>query len=95
MGCDLSEAEIDALYWFWSKHLLSPRASLHEQAVYARLGVKISEPEDVVKSLRSKLFVGKHKTVCLYADAGRTIRVLQMHRAELLPPHLRPRPVRA
>ena len=92
MTCGLSEDEIDVLYWFYSKHLLSPRASLHEDAVYARLSVKIDNPEQLVKGLRTKLFIGKHKTICLYADMGRTLTVLRSHRASLLPAYLRPRP---
>lgn len=90
MTCGLSEEQIDVLYWFYSKHLLSPRASLHEDAVYARLSVKIGNPEEVIKSLRTKLYIGKHKTMCLYADAGRTLTVLRSHRPSLLPAYLRP-----
>jgi hypothetical protein len=94
VSCDLSEDEIDVLYWFYSKHLLSPKASLHEEAVYRRLGIRISNPKGVIAGLRTKLYVGKHKTMCLYADAGLTVSVLRAHRPELLPTYLRPRAVR-
>ncbi len=91
MSCDLEEEDIDVLYWFFQKHLLSPKASLHQDAVYARLSGKIRDPEAVIGKLRTQLYIGKHKTMCLYADAGRVIAVLQLHRESVLPTHLRRR----
>jgi predicted transcriptional regulator len=89
VSCDLSEDEIDVLYWFYSKHLLSERANLHEEAVYRRLGSKVPRVREVVKSLRTKGYIGKHKTMCLYAAAGPTIKALQAHRPFFLPSYLR------
>lgn len=91
VSCGLSEEQIDVLFWFYSKHLLSPKASLHEEAVYSRLRARVSNPEDVVSELRNQFYIGKHKKMCLYADAGRVIMVLKSHRAAFLPAHLRPK----
>lgn len=89
MTCGLTEEEIDVLYWFYSKHLLSERATLHEEAVYRRLEPKVGDPEGTIKGLRTKGYIGKHKTMCLYANPRLVLISLGSHRPHLLARHLR------